>query len=259
MMLHYAPLDIPAISGYNRGKEGDDCMKHIWTKRFPDIYNGWFHGALIKEDLYLKYYFFYPSNIAQISDLTLHLDNGELISYNQDPEEAAKYKELYYTSKHYDGDFVFGEYRITHHGQWGYACFKEDKLLWKKSLRGYLYTDIIKNGNQIIFGTAGMGGHFYSLNIDSGDIVFDFNTKGTCKFLQIDNDIYFAMSQKKNTVIYRIDYNGNVLDSLEVEGTRNDENPFMASDNSIYIVTSRRKKEVDWETYYPIVHRIALY
>ena len=32
-----------------------------------------------------------------------------------------------------------------------------------------------------------------------------------------------------------------------------------ASAYDIYIVTQLRKKEVDWETYYPIVHRIALF
>ena len=66
------------------------------------------------------------------------------------------------------------------------------------------------------------------------------------------------MSQKETTVIYRIDYDGNILDSLEIEGARDDYNPLALSDDSIYIVTHLRKKEVDWETYYPIVHRIAL-
>lgn len=238
-------------------------MKHLWGKSLPSIYNTWFHGALIKEDQTLKYYFFYPSNIAKISDVLFDVDNGEIIACNQNLDDVSKNKELYTTRKppqHYsEDDFIFGEYRITHQGEWGYACFKNDKLLWKKSLRGYLYTDIIKNNDQIIFGTAGMGGHFYSLDINSGEIIFDFNTKGTCNFLQVNNDIYFAMSKKKTTVIYRIDYNGNILDSLELEGTRDDYDPLVLSDDSIYIVTQLRKKEVDWETYYPIVHRITLF
>ena len=238
-------------------------MKQLWAKSLPDIYNGMLHGALVKEDQYLKYYFFYTTNIAKISDVSFNVDNGEIICCNQNLDDVPKNRELFYTTrkppKHYVfDDFVFGEYRITHQGEWGYACFKNDKLLWKKSLRGYLYTDIIKNNDRIIFGTAGMGGHFYSLDINSGEVIFDFNTKGTCNFLQINNSIYFAMSQKKTTVIYRIDYDGNILDSLEIEGARDDYNPLALSDDSIYIVTHLRKKEVDWETYYPIVHRIAL-
>ena len=238
-------------------------MKHLWKKSLPSIYNTPFHGALIKNDQTLKYYFFYPSNIAQISDITFDVDNGEIIGCNQNYDEGPKNKEIYTTRKppkHYsEDDFVFDEYRITHQGEWGYACFQNDKLLWKKSLRGYLYTDIIKNNDQIIFGTAGMGGHFYSLNINSGEIIFDFNTKGTCNFLQVNNDIYFAMSNKKTTSICRIDYDGNVLDSLEIEGARDDYDPLTLLDDSIYIVTHLRKKGVDWETYYPIVHRIALF
>ena len=242
--------------------KGGGFVKHIWTKELPEIYNTWFYGALIKEDMHLKYYFFHPSNIAKISDLSLYIDNGEIISVTKNPDDAEKNQELYSTRKppkHYgEDDFVFGEYRITHHGQWGYACFKADQLLWKKSLRGYLYTDIIKIHNRIIFGTAGMGGHFYSLDIDSGEIVFDFNTKGTCQFLQVNDNLYFAMTQKKNTVIYKIDYDGNILDSLEVSGSRADYDPFVLADNSIYIVTNRKKREVNWQTYYPLVHRIEL-
>ncbi len=238
-------------------------MKHLWTKSLPSIYNTWFHGALVKEDRCLKYHFFYPSNIANISDIAFDIDNGEIIGYNQNSDDVSKTNALYTTRKppqHYsEDDFVFGEYRITHRGEWGYACFKNDKLLWKKSLRGYLYTDIIKNNDRIIFGTAGMGGHFYSLDINSGETIFDFNTKGTCNFLQINNDIYFAMSKKKTTVICRIDYDGNVWDSLELEGARDDLDPLVLSDGSMYIVTQLRKKEVDWETYYPVVHRIALF
>ena len=237
-------------------------MKKIWTKSLPSIYNTWFHGALLQENNYLKYYFFYPSNISPISDITFDIDSGEIINCNQNIDDVQKNKECHNTRKppkHYsEDDFVFGEYRITHRGEWGYACLKNDKLLWKKSLRGYLYTDIVKNGNRLIFGTAGMGGHFYSLDINSGEIIFDFNTKGTCNFLQINNNIYFAMSKKKNTIIYRIDYDGNVLESLELEGSRDDYDPIALWDKSIYIVTQSPKKDVDWETYYPIVHRIAL-
>ncbi len=237
-------------------------MKSLWKKSLPSIYNTFFHGTLIKEGRYLKYYFFYPSDIAKISDVLFDIENGEIIGYNQNQEDALKIKDLYTarsTPRYYsDDDFVFGEYRITHQGEWGYACFKNGKLLWKKSLRGYLYTDIIKYNDRIIFGTSGMGGHFYSLDINSGEIIFDFNTKGTCNFLQINDFFYFAISKKKTTVLYKIDVDGIVLDSLELEGPRDDCDPIVLLDNSIFIVTQLRKKDVDWETYYPIVHSIAL-
>ena len=141
-------------------------MRKLWTKSLPSVYNTWFHGALLQENNYLKYYFFYPSNISPISDITF--------------------------------------------------------------------------------------------DINSGEIIFDFNTKGTCNFLQVNRNIYFAMSKKKRTIIHRIDYDGNILDSLELEGTRDDYDPLALWDESIYIVTQSPKRDVDRETYYPIVHRIAL-
>ena len=96
------------------------------------------------------------------------------------------------------------------------------------------------------------------MDINSGEIIFDFNTKGTCTFLQVNNSIYFAMSKKKTTIVYRIDHDGNILESLELEGSRDDGEPLALWDESIYIVTHLKKREVDWETYYPVVHRIAL-
>ena len=75
--------------------KGGVYMKHLWGKSLPSIYNTWFHGALIKEDQTLKYYFFYPSNIAKISDVLFDVDNGEIIACNQNLDDVSKNKELF--------------------------------------------------------------------------------------------------------------------------------------------------------------------
>ena len=65
-------------------------MKKIWSKSLPSIYNTWFHGALLQENNYLKYYFFYPSNIFPISDITFDIDSGEIINCNQNIDDVQK-------------------------------------------------------------------------------------------------------------------------------------------------------------------------
>ena len=65
-------------------------MKRIWSKSLPSIYNTWFHGALLQENNYLKYYFFYPSNIFPISDITFDIDSGEIINCNQNIDDVQK-------------------------------------------------------------------------------------------------------------------------------------------------------------------------
>lgn len=240
-------------------------MKQLWKRDLPSLTNTWstpFQGALIKEDQCLKYYFFHPSH-AKLSSIAFDDQSGEIISCDGNINNGLKNEELYSDRKppkHYsEDDFVFEAYRIAHQGEWGYICTKNNELLWKKSLRGYLYTDIIKHGDRIVFGTAGLGGHLYSLDINSGEIVFDFNTKGTCTFLQANNSFYFALSKKKCTDIYRIDYDGNVLGSLELEGLRDDYDcPLALWDQSIYVVTMRKKIEGKLKKFTPILNCIEL-
>ena len=74
-------------------------MKKIWTKSLPSVYNTWFHGALLQENNYLKYYFFYPSNIFPISDITFDIDSGEIINCNQNIDDVQKNKECHNTRK----------------------------------------------------------------------------------------------------------------------------------------------------------------
>lgn len=241
-------------------------MKQIWKTALPflSVYDvtGAFRGALVKEGECLKYYLFY-GNTAGMSAITLDIKSGEQIDCDESVSNTIKNKELYpirKPPKHYsEDDFVFDEYRIAHKGEWGYGCTKNGDVLWKKSLKGYLYTDIIKVGDRIILGTAGQGGHFYSLDINTGELVFDFNTKGTCAFLQANDSFYFSVIKKKSTDIYRIDYDGNVLETLEIEGIANDYDfPLTLWDQSIYVISVLEKKKEGRPILTPVVNRIDL-
>ena len=170
-------------------------MKLLWQNKFDgfDLVRTsplYYIGMVEREKYTLNCWFFDRSVGMKL--VSFDAQNGQIIDYRKDGKINKKSS----TEKHNShdltlDDFIFGEYTISHYGEWGYMCKKNGQLLWKKSLKGYLYTEIVLNQNNIVFGTAGQGGHFYSLNIDTGDIIFDFNTKGTSKYFDANNSYYF--------------------------------------------------------------------
>lgn len=236
-------------------------MRILWNTELDIVKTApaYFRGALVQEKQTLKYCFF--SIIMNISEIFLNMENGALQDIQNNGTDAIQENVRKYSTRkppeHYCyDDFIFDNYRIAHHGEWGYVCSKNQKTIWKKSFKGYLYTDIIKNNNSIIFGTSGYGGHFYALDIDTGEIVFDFNTKGTSSFFCANNSYYFCSKEKKNTKLYRIDFAGKILEMIEIPGVYYDyECPIMLQDNLFCVVTVVEKKR---DVFKPIITCVAL-
>ena len=113
------------------------------------------------------------------------------------------------------------------------------------------------NQNNIVFGTSGQGGHFYSLDIDTGEIVFDFNTKGTSVFFNINNSFYFCSTDSKSTQILRIDYSGNILENIELEGVYYEGySLFNLCEDVLCIITLKKKDNM--ELFSPIFYCIQI-
>ena len=249
---------------YHEFHEEVNAMKLLWQNRFEDFdlvktSPTYYSGAAVKEDV-LKCVFF-DADLG-ITEMTFDIQNGHILTFNKNGN-TEKYKENYavkHASRHLEcDDFVFGEYKISHFGEWGYMCHKNDRLLWKKALKGYLYTDMILNQRNIVFGTGGQGGHFYSVNIDTGEIVFDFNTLGTSKFFDVNNNYYFCSTEKKCTQILKIDYDGNVLENIEVEGLYYDTYClFNLCDDLLCVMTLKKKRKGNTELFSPILHCIQV-
>jgi outer membrane protein assembly factor BamB len=238
-------------------------MKLLWQNKFDgfDLVRTsplYYKATAEKEERVVNCYFF--DRGVGIKSVSFDAQNGQIIDYRKDGKINKKSS----TEKHNShdltlDDFIFGEYTISHHGEWGYACKKNDQLLWKKSLKGYLYTEIILDRGNIVFGTAGQGGHFYSLNINTGEIVFDFNTRGTSIFFDVNNNYYFCATDKKNTQIYRIDHDGNVLETIEIEGAYYDyECLFEVCDDLLCVMTLKKKRKGYDEIFSPIFYCVQL-
>ena len=195
-----------------------------------------------------------------VKSVSFDVINGQLLAYSMDAKKSKKHRSEQPTSYHLScDDFIFGEYTISHHGEWGYACKKNGQLLWKKSLKGYLYTEIVLNNGNIVFGTAGQGGHFYSLNLEKGEFVFDFNTRGTSAFFDVNQNYYFCSTDKKNSQILRIDYDGNILETIEVEGAHYDyECLFDICEDLLCVMTLKKRRKGNLELFEPIFHCIQL-
>ena len=118
---------------------------------------------------------------------------------------------------------------------------------------------MILNQSNIIFGTSGQGGHFYSLNIDTGDIVFDFNTKGTSVFYDVNNGFYFCSTDNKSTQILRSDYSGNILEKIEIEGAYYDGySLFSLCKDVLCVITLKKTRKDKFEFFSPIFNCIQL-
>lgn len=238
-------------------------MKLLWQNKFDgfDVVRTspfYYCGTVEREKCAINCHFFDCD--PGIKFVSFDTKNGKILSYSKE----GKNRKISSAEKQNShnlvlDDFVFGEYTISHYGEWGYTCKKNDQLLWKKSLKGYLYTEMVLNQNNLVFGTSGQGGHFYSLNIDTGEIVFDFNTKGTSKYFDANKSYYFCSVENKNTQIMRIDYNGNILESIEVEGVYYEGYClFELCEDLLCVMTLKKKRKGNVELFAPVFHCIQL-
>lgn len=236
-------------------------MKILWQNRFDgfDFVRTsplYYKGTVEKEKGVLKCCFFGCDE--GISSVSFDANTGEILACCKDGESEQRFSKC--TSRDLTSDdFIFGEYIISHHGEWGYMCRKNGQLLWKKSLKGYLYTEIVSDCGSLIFGTGGRGGHFYSLNIETGEIIFDFDTKGTSKFFAVNDRYYFCSASNKNTQVVGINRSGKIIENMELEGVYHDGYcMFDVCEDLLCVMTLKKKRKGNVELFAPIFNCVRL-
>lgn len=144
-----------------------------------------------------------------------------------------------------EDSFVLNEYQVRHKGEWGYICQKDGQDIWKFGGRGYLYTDLRREGNNLYFGTAGAGGYFYILNIHTGVPILSLRTGGTTVIQRRGSHayLYTGVGQRKSQLICVDLISGNILDEMELPGIASDDRVLGLWEDCIYTMTFEYKSK----------------
>ena len=140
--------------------------------------------------------------------------------------------------------YYFEDYAISHKSEWSYVCKRNGQEVW--SFRGYAwrYTNIEQYGYNIYFGTAGQGGYFYLLELNTGKPLLKLKTGGSVNiYARRDNRLYLLQQDKKAYLVC-IDLNdGTILERLELPGTVKDECAVKLIDGTVHAVTLFYRKD----------------
>lgn len=133
---------------------------------------------------------------------------------------ASEYSSLRKPEKYYvEATFAHNGYEISHKGNFGYQCTKSGRKIWEFRGQGYLYTDICFWKNRVFFGTAGQGGYFYVLDLQTGEVLRKIKTGGTASFAAEDHCCY-VLTNENNAKLLCVDLtDGSIRDELALPGS----------------------------------------
>lgn len=170
-------------------------------------------------------------------DKGIDLENN--VFSNQIPVQAQlTYSKLVHQEKYYvEAPYCFGEYTVAHKGNCGYICMKKGAKIWEFVGKAYLYTDIVRWNNRLIFGTAGNSGYFYVLDIENGKPQVCIKTGGTRNFVLIGN-LCYVLSNSKNAQLLCIDLSVcRITTQCDLPGIATSNSRLTIEDNHIHAIT----------------------
>lgn len=127
--------------------------------------------------------------------------------------------------------YFLGEYRIFHKTEKILECWRGEQKLWQFRIHAYLYSDFGLWKDRLFFGTAGQGGEFYELHVETGEVLLKVKTGGTVRYAQDQSSVYFCGYQNirdTQSAVYCVD-----LDSASIRETMTI--PGRVSDNKVFL------------------------
>lgn len=143
------------------------------------------------------------------------------------------------------GSFDFDNFYIEHPSSFIYLCKNKstNDLMWKLKLKGYLYSKIFKNNNDLIFCTAEHGGGVYAVNECSGEIRYYIDTKGTKHYAKINDEMFFYHLGKKGMLL-RINLStGQIIESLPLDQVTIDSPLQLLNNKWLLTLTFKKKRD----------------
>lgn len=129
-----------------------------------------------------------------------------------------------------------GDYVVRAKGTCGYVCERGGMMQWKFSGQAYLYTQMVRFQDSLMFGTAGNGGHFYVLSMETGETIADIKTGGTVAFVQKNNLCYFLVNDPNAKLVCLDVVTGQMVDEVPLGG-KNSHSPLQLIGNQLHTVT----------------------
>ncbi len=168
---------------------------------------------------------------------------------NPSEELFAHYRENEYHLT--DDPFDFDHYRIEHTTSFGYRCrdLRDGKVLWKRSLNGYLYHDMIRvpGTNLILICTAGHGGSVYAVDLPTGEIRYEVKTGGT-RHIALSETCCYCYKIGKTGELLKVDLqSGTVLDSTPLAFTDIDCPLYRTSTGEIIAFSRIKVSKTEWQ------------
>lgn len=151
-------------------------------------------------------------------------------------------------------DFAFGDRTISHHKACGFICRNAGREEWKINCRGYLYTNILPCHDCVLFGTAGMGGHFYAVELSSGAIKCDVNTGGTGSFILSGENVYLLSRGSKDSKLLEISTDTwKIREECTIAGTVSSYSRLALEGDLLYAVSFRYKGNLPRQAYMNVI------
>lgn len=178
------------------------------------------------------------------SDIVIDLKKGKQLPFISDALQtkyiACARPEMYFE----EHKFSFNDYCISHKGNSGYQCSKAGEVKWEFAGKAYLYTDIIRWNNRIFFGTAGNGGYFYILDLDTGTPVASIKTGVTASIAQMGHLCFVARRGVKRNCsqLLCVDLrDGRVIEEFDLQGGVTKDSKLQMIGQQLHIVTFEYK------------------
>lgn len=134
--------------------------------------------------------------------------------------------------------FYFDDRTISHTSQWSIVCRRGTETLWNFKGYAWRYTNIEQYGDNIYFGTAGQGGYFYLLNLNTGEPLLKLKTGGTVNMYARRDNLLYLLQQEKKAYLVCVDLqDGTVLDRLGLPGKVQQHSAIALIGDTVHAVT----------------------
>lgn len=140
-------------------------------------------------------------------------------------------------------DYYFKDLHLKYNQGSIIECFDKGtkNQKWRIKIKGFLYTDILLKNNCLTFGTAGRGGAFYCVELESGKILTEYVNKNASEFEWMNDSI--VLSDTVGNLVQIDPYSGKVLNELKLKDKLL-RTPILVNKDYIYTTLHNKEKDI---------------